>query len=88
MTQNLFEDQQEQLECNVEQLSKVLATDVPALPRGDGFGRGMATAQRLGPRRCNGGSAQGMRGAAPGAAALGERGGDATQGTTASGARL
>ena len=42
MAQNLFEDQQEQLERNVERLSKVLATDVLALPGGDGFGRGAA----------------------------------------------
>jgi ariadne-1 len=30
--QNLFENQQEQMERHVEQLSKVLVTDVPALP--------------------------------------------------------
>lgn len=30
--QNLFENQQEQLERHVEQLSKVLVTDIPALP--------------------------------------------------------
>ena len=49
MAQNLFEDQQEQLERNVERLSKVLATDVPVLPGGDGFGHGMVAALRLGP---------------------------------------
>lgn len=33
--QNLFESQQEQLERHVEQLSKVLVTDIPALPDQD-----------------------------------------------------
>ncbi|KAL6893513.1 hypothetical protein ACP4OV_007611 [Aristida adscensionis] len=35
VTRNLFEDNQEQLERHVELLSKVLATDVPALPEAE-----------------------------------------------------